>query len=331
MRFYRFLFLLGAVACSESPTLSGKNPAIDGSGALIVSRSEFLDGVATPLSRNTVIDPQSGATRSLATFLPTGYPGMHGLTFSRDGEWMAWIQSRGDPSAPCYQTPDYCWPTDRPTQDLFVSRVGSGQATRITPEYSYDGVPSFSPDGRRLVFLRSYYNSEQQMVTVARDGSDLQPVLQRTPRARSGPDWSPGGTSILYYQPDAGSLWRVTPDGKTHEALTANRSVYGDPTWSPDGSRIAVPVPDGGSEFGVSLAVLSVVGDEIARIPFSWQNRGRRSAWSPDGRFIAYCEGVYAGDGRLERNVVRLFDVSARTSRTVTPAGYSDCDPIWRP
>ncbi|MES2305434.1 MAG: hypothetical protein V4558_08000 [Gemmatimonadota bacterium] len=324
-----------SVGCTENPTLAGVNPPGLNVGSLVVARTEFFLGNQLGGPRQIVVDPSSGASLTPATWLPVGYPdqGVHDLNFSRDGKWMAWIQTRGDPSAPCYQFVDYCQSLDRPTQELFVSRVGSGRATLLTPQYNYDGPATFSPDGSRLVFLRTYYDGDQQMITVGRDGENLEPVLQKTPRRRSTPEWSPDGKSILYLQPDAEALYVVTPDGKTNSALTANRSIGGPASWAPTGERIAVIARDRISGFGpddIALLVLDRTGQEITRAPFGWQGRSQRPVWSPDGTRIAYCQSEVVED-KYVRSVVRILDIATGASTTITPQNFSDCNPIWRP
>lgn len=325
------VLLLGlASACTESPTLAGVNPPGLAGGSLVVARTEFFLGNQVGGPRQMVIDPSNGASLTPATWLPLGYPntedGRHSVTdvtFSRDGQWMAWVSHYFGPQT-CIYYDSGCF-SEGSTHELFVSRVGSSRKTLVTPQYSYDASPSFSPDGSRLVFMRTYYDGDQQMMTVGRDGEALEPVLQKTPRVRRAPEWSPDGKSILYVQADAEALYTVTPDGKTNSALTANRFIGGPASWAPTGGRIAVLARD-----GAALLVLDRAGQEITRASYDWRGRYQRPVWSPDGTRIAYCQSEYVLD-KYVREVVRILDVATGVSKTITPEGFSDCDPLWRP
>ncbi|MES2123576.1 MAG: hypothetical protein V4503_02690 [Gemmatimonadota bacterium] len=326
--------LLGILACNESPTLAGNNPAVGRDGALVVSRTEVLVGIPSQPPRLTVIDPATGATRGLATWLPYGYPGespdlKSSLVFSRDGEWMAWVETHYNPQT-CNFYDSGCF-SERGSQRLFVSRVGSNSSTVLTPDGNYDVTPSFSPDGTRIVFLRSYFDLDQQMMTIRRDGTDLQPVLQKTPRKRGAPDWAPDGRTIFYLLPDQAAIYRVRPDGNENAPVTGKNTAYGNPSVSPDGKLIAVTVRDASTAFGVALALFDPDGNAVGRFDYGEGSFGARPVWSPDGTQIAYCAYERDAEGRYPRDVVRLLDVSTGNSRTITPTGYSDCNPVWRP
>jgi len=112
-----------------------------------------------------------------------------------------------------------------------------------------DHYASFSPDGRKLAFTRSYYNAQpvRQAIFVSNlDGSDLHRITPWQLNAY-GPDWSPDGKLILftshYDVEPAGNeqLFTVHPDGSDLKQVVP--SGLGQPSnesgrFSPDGKKI---------------------------------------------------------------------------------------------
>ena len=170
------------------------------------------------------------------------------------------------------------------------------------------------------------------MITIARDGGDVRPVLPKSDRGRGAPEWSPAGDQIVYHRPDLGSLHRVRPDGSEAMAIAPSGTIAAAPAISPDGRRIAVAVRDESrpeyAGFGIAVAILEADGTEILRVPIT-PFGAPKPTWSPDGTRIAYCEGIE--EAGVIRSVVRVMAVSTGTVHTVTPTSASDCNPIWRP
>lgn len=113
------------------------------------------------------------------------------------------------------------------------------------PEYSPgDGRPSFSPDGREIVFARSLSLNparfQAALFIVGVDGEGLRQVTDWLASEPGRPAWSPYGSTILFDQ--EGELWTVRPDGTGLTELRPSDWSSGDtllePDWSPDGSRV---------------------------------------------------------------------------------------------
>jgi Tol biopolymer transport system component len=118
-----------------------------------------------------------------------------------------------------------------------------------------DNPGDFSPDGRRLVFVRNDADGEAIGLFVARiDGGSLRRI---TPRGMVldgfGGSWSPTGNRILFVaRTDADhrlAIWEVSADGSDLHQLQIAPSCGGSfsdprsvscfyPGWSPDGKRI---------------------------------------------------------------------------------------------
>jgi Tol biopolymer transport system component len=109
------------------------------------------------------------------------------------------------------------------------------------------------------------------------------------------PAVSPDGKRVAFTA--LGDLW-VLPVGEFPVRLTDDQAVDLDPSWSPDGTRIAFASDRGGStglwvyDFRAGIAALMTKG--IGRVS--------RTAWSHDGRFIAYS---------VNRAEIFLFDSKA--------------------
>ena len=121
-------------------------------------------------------------------------------------------------------------PTDSSGEDIFiVDSDGPGEPRRLTggnEASSFNSYPSFSPDGRRIVFVSnrvsrpSPYDYEVWLMNV--DGTEPRQITRNQSR-NSYPVFSPDGKRIIFCS-DQGrngcsELWRVDVDGSHLERI----------------------------------------------------------------------------------------------------------------
>ena len=156
-----------------------------------------------------------------------------------------------------------------------VAADGSGQRTVTSDVMSR---VSWSPDGRRLAFVRRH-GQGAQLVTIAADGSDERVIRSITdlgglettvletgqPYPLSHVAWSPDGAHILYgcgYQ-----FCVVNLDGEIvgqSPEEFANERGRSAAAWAPDGSRIAVRAARNPTAYGaVVLYTMAPDGSDV--------------------------------------------------------------------
>lgn len=116
--------------------------------------------------------------------------------------------------------------------DLFIVEVETETSRRLTSNGYYDGGPSWSPDGDRIVF-----ESEDGLFLMRPDGTDVRRLTRGAGALHWGPSWSPDGKLIAYADPF--DVYVVGVDGDRTERLTENEGPDFLPAWSPDGTKIA--------------------------------------------------------------------------------------------
>lgn len=232
-----------------------------------------------------IIDADSGSFRELAPPDPTLE--IHcGSSWSPDGQRL-----------PC----ESFGVTDPSRNGIYSIRVSDGgDLEQITSNPGGDDIPGdYSPDGRRLVFLRAQPRGEASLFVIKLDGTHL---VQLTPPdmilAPPGPDafsgsWSPTGDKILFVArstpEDNQAIWVVNADGSRLHQLAISPSCGGassdptsisclDPNWSPDGTKIVFTRV---SEQGLQsdICIVNADGSDLVQIT----DTGNDSApkWGP--------------------------------------------------
>ncbi len=175
-----------------------------------------------------------------------------------------------------------------------VKTDGTG-LTQITSDDEYGWQPSWSPDGKRLVYGVNY------QVWVA-ETDNRRRVVWAGP-VRSGIDqlaWSPDGrlqiTKIIKGGPEGDEGTRLIDLDTGQDILMAD--AY--PIWSPDGKRIAY-LTDSAQQW--QLIDWITGGNEIVWVAdANGRNarpigQGYRPRWSPDGKRLAFLAGFLNSSG----------------------------------
>jgi TolB protein len=117
---------------------------------------------------------------------------------------------------------------------IFVVRLDTRRATRITPWGSYTGTLDCSPDGRRVVFGRPAFGPPRSanVFTIRTNGSGLRQITHATGGAvNNNPNsWSPDGSKIVFTRNPGGRedrpLFVMNADGSGVRQLTRSAAHF---------------------------------------------------------------------------------------------------------
>jgi dipeptidyl aminopeptidase/acylaminoacyl peptidase len=184
--------------------------------------------------------------------------------------------------------------TRRPTQ-LYVVPLGGGEPRRLTDGPFGVSDPDWSPDGRRVAFVRDTTDTLEirdeaepalYVVTVA-DGAVRR--LATGFRENGQPKWSPDGNAIAFIcskgRGAENDVCVVPVAGGTTRNLTAAWDLDpSGPSWSPDGKTVYFSAETRGN---VHLFAVATAGGSVRQVT-SGERQLRGFSRSADGRSVAY-------------------------------------------
>ena len=205
--------------------------------------------------------------------------------------------------------------------DIYVTLVGSTDVRRLTTDAADDVAPAWSPDGRRIAFLRKSGHSARIHVTSALGGSDAKlgdfpvGVLEIEGELIGAQiTWSPDGRSIVAGRDPRvetsvpAGLYVIPVDGEDPRPITRPQppAIDLDPAFSADGRRLAYLSCSSGSGRSLSwllpdhcaVRMMDVDGSAIpasaSRALTTQPVDPSGLAWNRDGTSIIF---VYGGPG----------------------------------
>ncbi len=233
------------------------------------------------------------------------------LTISPDGKRIAF--ERADP-----QTQN---------RDIWLLDAANQKTVRFTSDPAWDAFPTWSPDGRRIVFTSNrtgVYDLYQKAV----DGPGEEELFFKSSESKGPTSWSPDGRFLLYYslgQPTHVKLLAASgPADRSPVPVIDTQFNSITPRFSPDGRWIAYTSNESGNT-EVSVRPFDPVSGTAGKPVLVTRGGGRTPLWRRDGREIFY----FDEDGMvtaIEVNASGGFRVGTPKPLFKAPAGVAFWD-----
>jgi len=227
------------------------------------------------------------------------------------------------------------------TFEIYVMDADGGNQRRLTNNSDKDWSPSWSPDGKRIVFcsdrdkdahfIAGLFTSEIYVMDA--DGGNQQNITN-DPKDDRSPSWSPDGERIAFTSRRDGDdeIFLMDPDGGNQRRLTNNRHDDYSPSWSPDGKQIVFGARRDGhfeNEFGITeeIYVIDADGDNEQRLTEN-RNNDWDPVWSPDGERIAFASDR---KGDFVSFDIYVMDADGGNQQKLVNNRGWDSSPSWSP
>lgn len=311
------LLALVLLACAASAGASWPG----GNGEIAYVSAEIPEDHPEPQGFGIHLQRVGQAPRRL-----TADPSDRNPAFSPDGRWI--VFSRGTAPTNRYRIP--------PRRAIFLMRSDGSGLRPLTDGASQDLDPSFTADGRRVLFARSpaggYLGDDIYSVDV--DGGGLRRLVAG-PATEGHPVASPNGRIVAFERRRGGRshVFTMRPNGTRFHNATRRLPRHDDayrPEFHPSGRRLAYAhVHDGRAQ----LFAVRPNGRRPRRLTSSFRCSGcpvhRSAAFSPDGRLLL------AAAARNFRAFLVLAPLRRLRAVRPLPDGFGGrrnvIEPAWRP
>lgn len=217
--------------------------------------------------------------------------------------------------------------------EIYSIHADGTNEKRLTNNNAYDGFPSWSPDGSRILFQSNREGEDDFFIYVMNsDGSNVQKI----PNSEGGnyAKWSHDGSKIAFFVERNGNteIFLINTDGSNPINITNNPATDETPSFTSDGSKIAFqtnrgakpPVVKDGEEVRLNYGIYWMNADGSNQTEITdFETNDENPSISPDGKNVGYQS--YIKDGLA----IVVVNTDGSNKKQLTVADPPNGSPAW--
>lgn len=194
--------------------------------------------------------------------------------------------------------------------EIYLMDIADRKTKRLTFGNANNEYPSFSPDGKQILFS-SYRDGNNEIYIMDADGNN-QRRLTVHPANDVSPSWCPDGERIIFVSDRDGAMnfYFMNKDGSGVEKITDfEKWTHDMPRISPDGKKILFTSD---MSLGWQVFIFDIETKDVrqlTRIPAGHCD----AVWSNDGKQIAYIKRLGTGNSDIW-----VMDSNGENARNIT-------------
>ena len=217
-------------------------------------------------------------------------------------------------------------------QEIYLMNNDGSLQVRLTNNSGIDNFPTFSPDGRKIVFVSQNTAGQFAIRVMNADGNDQGLITTinfdaspYTWHEKWSMSWSPDSSKIAFEE--GGEIFTVNISNGLRTNLTNHPAIDYEPSWSADGSHIVFA---SSRAFWIRLHTMKADGGDVRELPTGGEAWDMSPDWAPDGSKIAFV-------AHSESDLPAIYTADADgTNRKIFDACVGGCSdhrnkPKWSP